>query len=67
MCVIPVAQQNPVAFYRQGETLVKSLLKGMTHQHSKVRVECLKVRGIGSYFVAATGLDEKHLWGMACQ
>ena len=47
MCVILVAQQNPVAFYRQGETLVKPLLKGMTHQHSKVRVESLKVRGTG--------------------
>lgn len=67
MCVVPVAQQNPVAFYHQGETLVRPLLKGMTHQHSKVRVECLKVRGTGSYFVAATGLDEKPLWEMACQ
>lgn len=44
MCVALVAQQNPVAFHRQGETLVKPLLKGMTHQHSKVRVESLKVR-----------------------
>lgn len=43
MCVVSVAQLNPVAFYRQGETLMKPLLKGMTHQHSKVRVECLKV------------------------
>ena len=33
----------PATFYHQSESLAKPLFISMTHQHSKVRVACIKV------------------------
>ena len=42
-CCIKLAEAIPMAFHQQSESLAKPLLASMTHQHSRVRVACLKV------------------------
>ena len=44
-CSIKLAKAIPATFHQQSESLAKPLLSSMTHQHSRVRVACLKVRG----------------------
>lgn len=39
-----VAEACPAAFHQQSESLAKPLFVSMTHQHSKVRLACVKVR-----------------------
>ena len=43
-CCIKLAEAIPMAFHQQSESLAKPLLTSMAHQHSRVRVACLKVR-----------------------
>ena len=44
VCCCKLAKAIPTSFHRQSEGLSKPLLKSMVHQHSKVRVACIKVR-----------------------
>ena len=43
ICCSKLAEAIPATFHQQSETLAKPLLKSMVHQHSKVRVACIKV------------------------
>lgn len=39
-----LAAAIPATFNQQSESLAKPLFQSMTHQHSKVRLACVKVR-----------------------
>ena len=43
-CTNILATAVPDQFYFQANSLVNPLLKSLSHQHSKVRVSCIKVR-----------------------
>ncbi|XP_064394922.1 dynein axonemal assembly factor 5-like [Halichondria panicea] len=44
-CTSRLADAIPVAFHQQSESLSKPLFQSMTHQHSKVRLACIKALG----------------------
>lgn len=43
MCSMKLARAVPATFHQQSESLAKPLFVSMTHQHSKVRLSCVKV------------------------
>jgi dynein assembly factor 5 len=57
-CVLHVATAVPVVFYQQSSSLVKPLLRCMTHQHSKVRMAAIKALGCAVRKGSATAIDD---------
>ncbi|XP_031556171.1 dynein assembly factor 5, axonemal-like [Actinia tenebrosa] len=57
-CINVLAPAIPEQFYFQGNSLVSSLLKTISHQHSKVRVACIETIGVVIQYGDGKNVDD---------
>eukprot|EP00111_Clytia_hemisphaerica_P003015 TCONS_00008591-protein len=57
-CVRRLYEVSPQPFYMQGESLIKPLLKSLSHQHNKVRTAMIETIGITILGTSGKAVDE---------
>ncbi|XP_065919012.1 dynein axonemal assembly factor 5-like isoform X2 [Dysidea avara] len=57
-CCCKLAVSAPREFHMEAESLVKPILHSMGHQHSRVRVACIKALGVAIQHGSATSIDD---------
>lgn len=58
VCTNKLAVCAPQRFYQQGESLIPSLLKSLSHQHYKVRITVVKTIGVTIIGTSGKAVDE---------